>query len=70
MEKKKKRIKSFATAVTDLRYARKGIQGKDQDETLCAPGKLTELTLRELDIFRLRLYEPSFLHLLRKALKS
>ena len=46
MEKKKKRIKSFATAVTDLRYARKGIQGKDQDETLCAPGKLTELALR------------------------
>ena len=29
------KIRSLATAVADLEYTLKGIQGKDQDEALC-----------------------------------
>ena len=36
----------IATAVTDLQYTLKGIQGKGQDEAFCALGKLEELALR------------------------
>ena len=46
------RIKSSATTVADLQDTLKGIQGEDQGEALCALGKLAELALRELDIFR------------------
>ena len=39
------RIKSLASAVTDLQSTLKGIQGEDKDEALCAPGKLVKLKL-------------------------
>ena len=49
----------------------KGIQDKDQDEAFCAGGKLTELALRYVNIFRRKFDESSFLRLpiLRKTLK-
>ena len=39
-------------ADSDLKYTLKGIQGEDQDEALCALGKLAELALRQLNLFR------------------
>lgn len=47
---------SSATAVPDLQYTLKGIQDKDQDEVLCALRKLAELALRELEIFRRKIF--------------
>ena len=63
-------IQSLTTAVADLQYTLK-VQGRDQDEALCALGELAEQALRT-DIFRRKFHEPNFLHLLilRKALKS
>lgn len=54
-----------------LQSTLKGIQDKDQDEAFCAGGKLTELALRYVNIFRRKFDESSFLRLpiLRKALK-
>ena len=53
----------LATAVADLQYTLKGIQGEDQDEVLCALGKLAELAIRQLNLFRRESHGPSFLDL-------
>lgn len=59
-------IKSLAAA--DLQYTLKGFHSEDQDEALCALGKLAEQTFRA-GYFREIFYEPGFLHLpIRKAL--
>ena len=63
------RIKSQATAVTDLQHILKGVQAGDQEGgTLGKTGR----TRHVLYIFRRRSYEPRFLHLpvSSKALKS
>ena len=57
------RTKLLATAVADLQYTLKGIQGEDQDEVLCALGKLAELAIRQLNLFRRESHGPSFLDL-------
>ena len=36
------RIKSLGAAAADLHYTLEGIQGEDQDDMLCALGKLAE----------------------------
>ena len=40
------RVRSLATAVSDLRYTLKITQGEDQDDALCTLGKLAEETFR------------------------
>ena len=57
------RIKSLATAITDLESTLEGIHGKDHDKAICALGKLAEPVLRYLDISSRNFYKPNFLHL-------
>ena len=62
-------MKSLANALADLQYTLKEICGNNQNEALCALGKLAEP--QRVNIFRRKFYEPSFSHLpiLRKAPK-
>ena len=66
------RTKSSPTADDDPQDTLKNVLSEDQDEALCALGKLAEPALRQLDIFRGNFYEPGFLHIpiLGKALKN